>query len=49
MSAARDTAGVSHPRRWLRLSLILTVALLGAALAGPVGTALAAHQRSRQA
>jgi hypothetical protein len=46
MSAARNTASVSHPRRRLRLSLILSVALLGAALAGPVNTALAAPQGS---
>jgi hypothetical protein len=42
MPTARHTGRVLRPRRWLRLSLIMVVALLGAALAGPVGTAIAA-------
>jgi hypothetical protein len=42
MSAARHTASVSHLRRRPRLSLILVIAWLVAALAGPVNTALAA-------
>lgn len=46
MSGARHTASVSHPQRRLRLSLILTITLLGAALAGPINTAHGAPQSS---
>jgi hypothetical protein len=44
MSGARHTASVSRPQRRSWLSLVLTVALLGAVLAGPVDGALAAPQ-----
>jgi hypothetical protein len=44
MSGARHTASVSRPQRRSWLSLVLTVALLGALLAGPIDGALAAPQ-----